>query len=412
MPTYSVKAPNGKTYTLEGPPGATRDQVIAEVLRQDPSAATKPAAPSTKRTWGEAASDVGAGLTTGVGSLVGLPGDVYGLVTGDMDNAVSRAGDRLKDAGRAAESEGLKARRANKQEKVQAAEAEGGAWAAFKTAFTETIGDPALAASLLVEQIPNLALMIGTGGAAAAVAAGRASAAALARGATKEVATRVAKQAALRVGAPAAAGAGAVMQGADVGADTYDQLVQRLQAQGATQEQAASQAINAARAAGASATAVSYLVNRYMPGGMALERALMGKKTGLGMVLGAGTGAVKEVPTEVIEETVGGQLPKNVALRSVDPTQSLMQGMGAAGGDAAAGALVVRLRPRALRPPKTKPRSTRRRRASRPGTNNAPPAWRTPKKLRLCWRAPTTPRWSGASNSYCKARMPRAPQPK
>lgn len=67
----------------------------------------------------------------------------------------------------------------------------------------------------------------------------------------------------------------------------------------------------------------------------------MGKKTGLGMVLGAGTGAVKEVPTEVIEETVGGQLPKNVALRSVDPTQSLMQGMGAAGGDAAAGALVV-----------------------------------------------------------------------
>lgn len=194
MPTYSVKAPNGKTYTVEGPAGASHADVVAAVLQQYPSAATKPAAPSTKRTWGEAASDVGAGLTTGVGSLVGLPGDVYGLVTGDMDNAVSRAGDRLKDAGRAAESEGLKARRANKQEKVQAAEAEGGAWAAFKTAFTETIGDPALAASLLVEQIPNLALMIGTGGAAAAVAAGRASAAALARGATKEVATRVANR--------------------------------------------------------------------------------------------------------------------------------------------------------------------------------------------------------------------------
>ncbi len=39
MPQYTLKAPNGKTYTIEGPPGATQEQVQAEILRRDPSAA-------------------------------------------------------------------------------------------------------------------------------------------------------------------------------------------------------------------------------------------------------------------------------------------------------------------------------------------------------------------------------------
>lgn len=38
MPTYSMKAPNGRTYDIEGPAGATEDQVRAEILRRDPSA--------------------------------------------------------------------------------------------------------------------------------------------------------------------------------------------------------------------------------------------------------------------------------------------------------------------------------------------------------------------------------------
>jgi hypothetical protein len=57
------------------------------------------------------------------------------------------------------------------------------------------------------------------------------------------------------IGAPAAVGAGAALQGADVGTDTYDAVVQRLQQQGATPEEAAQEAINSARAAGASAAA-------------------------------------------------------------------------------------------------------------------------------------------------------------
>lgn len=39
MPQYSIQAPNGKTYQIEGPEGASQEQVQAEVLRQYPEAA-------------------------------------------------------------------------------------------------------------------------------------------------------------------------------------------------------------------------------------------------------------------------------------------------------------------------------------------------------------------------------------
>lgn len=46
MPAYKIKAPNGQTYQIDGPEGATDDQVRAEVLRQFPDAggAPRPAA--------------------------------------------------------------------------------------------------------------------------------------------------------------------------------------------------------------------------------------------------------------------------------------------------------------------------------------------------------------------------------
>jgi len=34
MPIYSIKGPDGKTYSLEGPAGATREQVIQEIKKQ------------------------------------------------------------------------------------------------------------------------------------------------------------------------------------------------------------------------------------------------------------------------------------------------------------------------------------------------------------------------------------------
>ncbi len=42
MPIYSIPAPNGLTYEIEGPEGATREQVIAEILRRNPEALKSP----------------------------------------------------------------------------------------------------------------------------------------------------------------------------------------------------------------------------------------------------------------------------------------------------------------------------------------------------------------------------------
>jgi hypothetical protein len=42
MPIYSISAPNGKTYQIDGPEGATQDQVQAQVLAQFPDAASVP----------------------------------------------------------------------------------------------------------------------------------------------------------------------------------------------------------------------------------------------------------------------------------------------------------------------------------------------------------------------------------
>jgi hypothetical protein len=42
MTTYTIPAPDGKMYSVEGPEGASKDEVIAEVLRQNPQAGKAP----------------------------------------------------------------------------------------------------------------------------------------------------------------------------------------------------------------------------------------------------------------------------------------------------------------------------------------------------------------------------------
>ena len=53
MPTYSITAPNGTTYNIEGPAGATRAQVIAKVREANPdvmgASAATPAAPVARQ---------------------------------------------------------------------------------------------------------------------------------------------------------------------------------------------------------------------------------------------------------------------------------------------------------------------------------------------------------------------------
>lgn len=61
MPTYSIKAPDGRTYSIQGPPGATDAQVRAEVLRQFPNAGGKPQETFSQAFFGKMGRDL-AGL--------------------------------------------------------------------------------------------------------------------------------------------------------------------------------------------------------------------------------------------------------------------------------------------------------------------------------------------------------------
>jgi hypothetical protein len=333
MPTYQVDVGN-KTYEVDAPDSNTAWQWA----NYTHSRAPKEPAASKERTYGEAFSDIGAAGLGGIGSLVQLPGQLYGLATGDFSKTGALgAGQELEEYAKGLKSKGLLAREAARDVAMQNAEKQG-QFQAFKTAIGQTISDPALLSTFLAEQLPQIIPAALTGGATAAATSGNVLAKAAARQISKEAAEKVAQREAIRAGTTAAIGTGAVQQGADIGAGTYDEVVKELVSKGATPEQAGQAAINLARASGVSGAALSLIANRYLPGGQALERVLAGGSTGKGIITGAATGAAKELPSEILEET-GGRFTQNLALREVKPEQSLTQGLGATAGQAALGAV-------------------------------------------------------------------------
>ena len=328
--SYVVGLPNGRS--IEFPDTVSRDEAARIIQRQFPELASK------ERTYGEAFSDIGAAGLGGIGSLVQLPGQLYGLATGDFSKTGALgAGQDLEEYAKGLKSKGLLAREAARDVAMQNAEKQG-QFQAFKTAIGQTVSDPALLSTFLAEQLPQIIPAALTGGTTAALTSGNVLAKAAARQISKEAAEKVAQREAIRAGTTAAVGTGAVQQGADIGAGTYDEVVKELVSKGATPEQAGQAAINLARASGVSGAALSLIANRYLPGGQALERVLAGGSTGKGIIMGAGTGALKELPSEILEET-GGRFTQNLALREVKPEQSLTQGLGATAGQAALGAV-------------------------------------------------------------------------
>jgi len=312
----------------------------------EPAAA--PAAPAEpkpipERTYGEAAKDVGGKFVSGIGSLVQLPGQLYGLATGDFSKTgLLGAGEDIREYGESMLSPSLKAKEEARAQKVAEAE-KTGQLAAAGTAFSETVTDPALLVGFLVEQVPQLIPALLTGGGTAALTASgiaaKEAAALVASGAAKEAAEIAAKQIAAQkagaLGVKAAVGTGAVQQGADVGAGAYENIYKAAIEKGMPEEEAASTALNAARAAGASGAIISLLAQR-LPGARTLEEAFSGVPGTTGRLLGAGKGALGESAGEIVEES-GGKFSQNLAMREVNPEQSLTEGLGQAAGMAAIG---------------------------------------------------------------------------
>ena len=142
-----------------------------------------------------------------------------GLTPPSEDTGLQGLGKRLEAYGEESKSPVLKAREALRNKKMQEAE---GFLQEAGVAIKSTITDPALVSSFFFEQIPNL---IGTGGFGA-----------LAKGGTKILMAQATEQALAKAGIRGAISGGAVMQGADIGTDTYNQIYSELKKLGELKE--------------------------------------------------------------------------------------------------------------------------------------------------------------------------------
>jgi hypothetical protein len=266
-----------------------------------------------ERTMGESAKDIGAGLVSGAGALTQLPGQIYGLATGDFsDTGLTKVGREMREYGESMKSEELKRREVERTAKIAEAGKEGQVSAGV-TAFMETIKDPALLTNFIAEQAPNLLPGL-------AVARGLRLAGAGAKAATA-----------------GAVGTGATQQGADIGAETFKEMHKKLVDQGMTPEEATGRVLGFARVAGLEAGVIS-LGAQMLPGGRSIERVMAKTPIKGGRIMTGVKGGAGEAISEMIEEG-GGKVAQNLAVQNVDPSRSLTEGLGETMGMAAVGGL-------------------------------------------------------------------------
>lgn len=267
------------------------------------------------------AKDIGASFVSGVGNLMQLPGQISELVgftrTGDLPEqqktGIQALGADIQKFGEEAKSPTLIAKeqlRAREIDKAEGPIQEG--VAALKT----TVTDPALLTSFFAEQIPNLIGTYGFG------ILGKGGAKLLLKQATEDAMNATAA----KVGVGSAVAGGAVMQGTDVGYDTYQTIYKQLKEQGVPDDEAQGIALAKGRVAAIEAAGLS-IASARLPGGTAIERALVGK--GMPGTAGFLKSTVGEIGSEAIEEG-GGAFAKQVGIKEVFPETDLLKGVGAA----------------------------------------------------------------------------------
>lgn len=274
----------------------------------------------SNRSWGDAAKDTGKQVVVGSLNAVKNLADIYGVATGDHNNWVSHTAEQAAKWYGDSYSPALKAVAENKNSEVAKGKDE---LEKFWIATKENFKNPMLISQLVAESAPMMAV---------ALAGGEAIAAA-------------------KLGVSATEGmlaAGAVQQGADMGQSVIDSFFDPMKVtqkdwdknstyqsyikQGMDPLEAKNKiAVDTGRVVALASGLLSYGVNKYMPGGHAIEDTLTrAKATGLVK------GTLGESVTEGIEEG-GGKTFQNVGLQQVNPNQNTFENVGQTTADAMAG---------------------------------------------------------------------------
>lgn len=323
MGIVNIQGIGGVEFPDDMSPQDIQNAIEKDILPKFPEIVAK-----GKRSVGEIASDIGGGFISGLGGLAQLPGQI-GQLTGltereETPTGLQGIGKTVEEYGESLKSPVLRAKEQLRSQKIAAAAGEGTAMDVAKqagVAFMETIKDPALLTSFFSEQVPNLFGSMGGG--------------LLARGGVKLLMRNAADDVIGKAGVAGAVGTGAVMQGADVGADTYESIYKRLEKDQPDMpvEERNRIALAQARQAALQAAGIS-LGTAALPGGRSIERALAGK--GAPSTGGVLRGFLGEAGSEGIEEG-GGKFVSNLAQQQIFPDVSLTQGLGEAIGMGALG---------------------------------------------------------------------------
>ena len=313
---YEIQLPDG-TIVGDIPDDLDPSAAKAQILKAYPELAL-----GEKRTLGEVATDIVAPIGKGIGSLLQIPGQVAGLVTGrpDETTGLQGVGKRLEAFSEEAKSPVLRAKEALRSQKISQAE---GLLDEAGTAIGQTLKDPALLGSFIFEQVPNL---IGTMGGGL-----------LTKGVVKALMVNTTeeamKPALAKAGVRGAVGTGAIMQGADIGTNTFENVYNELISQGVDQDTAMKEALASGRTAAIQAGALT--LGTSFGAGATIERALTKGMAGVPKA-GIIRGTLGETLSEAVEEG-GGQLASNIQLQQVAPETDLLKGVGAAAGLGAIG---------------------------------------------------------------------------